>query len=107
GIWREPDCVVGFFLVKELHCQDTPGAYLAPIARVGFVHDAKPVALAEVLHEVNLAAQDLDHLKGDVIGYPGRVSGTEQGALDFAFSDTNLCVRDLLLFSGGKAAVPV
>src|SRR5690606_26075539 len=103
----EPDGVVRLVLVQELQGQHAAGTDFAAIVGVGLVNDAEAVALAQILHEVDLAAQDLDHLESDVVGDAGGIGGAEKRAVDFAFGHANLRVGNLFLLGSDEAAFAI
>ena len=47
-----------------------------------FVHDAELVPAAQVSQEVDFAAEDFSHLRGDAIGNVSVIGGCEQGCAD-------------------------
>src|SRR5690606_89326 len=100
----EPARAVGLVLVDEFQGADAAGTDRFAVVHIGVVDDADPVALAQVLEEVEPAAQDVHHFQGDGVRHLGLVGGAEQGTGDFALGDAGFGGGGCGAFLGGHAA---
>ena len=71
-------------LIDELGCKDPAGTNRVAFLVDRFVNHVEAVVLAQVGMEVDPGAEDLGHLRCDVVGHAGSISRTEKRTADHA-----------------------